>query len=221
MAERIIKTFVEGTWHDNAHLEWINVLLEKEGIKLVSLLKGESPDLIIFTGGEDINPSMYGEPVGMYTAYLPKRDSFCNKLWNYAIENEVPTIGICRGAQFLCVKNSGSLIQHVNGHGSYHMIKAQNGEQMYMSSTHHQMMNPFTAPLGSYQILAYTAPRISNTYLNGWNKPVDPPQVEPEVVFFRYTKSLAIQGHPEYMDIGKYTAPKWIAERINELILTT
>lgn len=153
-------------------------------------------DVILFSGGADVWPGLYGEGLGWYTYSDPKRD-----LWEKHIFEAFPKkqrLGICRGAQFLCVMAGGKLVQHVRNHGRWHDVETKSGP-VFMSSTHHQMMRPGKVP---HELLGWCKNR-SSVYLDGDNKEISEMNrsgVEPEMVFFPRTTSLCIQGHPEIMD---------------------
>src|SRR5690606_5736000 len=74
--------------------------------------------MLVFTGGHDVDPALYGEPVGEYTSCNKKRDILESTI--YSCYRNFPKIGVCRGAQFLTVMNGGGLIQHVNNHTTSH-----------------------------------------------------------------------------------------------------
>lgn len=161
-------------------------------------------DVVLFSGGEDVSPSYYGEPAGKYTFCDKLRDVYESQIFHYVLQRKKPMLGICRGAQFLTVMSGGKLVQDITGHARSrdHKIFCQHHQdgkpETYISSTHHQMMYPFDMPCGDYQIEAYTEHRSSH-YLNGWNDPIPHCGIEPEIVFYPKTKSLCIQGHPEIM----------------------
>lgn len=71
-------------------------------------------DGLIFAGGGDIDPSIYG---GEHhpTIYLVDgdRDQFELTLAKAALAASIPTLGICRGMQILSVASGGKLIPHV------------------------------------------------------------------------------------------------------------
>jgi len=170
-------------------------------------------DLILFTGGEDVNPSYYGESKGKYTSISNKRDEAeSNYMFNRDEFYNTPKLGICRGAQFLTVMSNGKLIQHVNGHGinGSHALDMKhlgvNGE-FQITSTHHQMMFPYNMNKNSYEIIATATNFLSNTYLDGLNSEKELPKdfEECEIVYYPKTKSLAIQGHPEYSNCPENT----------------
>lgn len=169
----------------------------------VTILEPESrrkPDLFVFTGGADVSPEYYGEDVGIYTGTDKTRDIRDFSNFNKAKDNHIPMLGICRGSQFLCVANEGKLIQHVSGHAMRGTHKITTPRGIFdITSTHHQMMFPFGLPKNNYNIIARSSKKNSILYLNGDNKSVELPKtfVEPEIVKFPLTNSLAIQGHPE------------------------
>ena len=172
-------------------------------------------DAVIFWGGTDISPSYYKEPPHLRTQQTDvpsSRDIFEWKAMNYCKANNIPMIGICRGAQLMCVFAGGKLIQHVNGHHSPHIIQTSTNELFTATSDHHQMMYPFDV---DHELLAFASRKMSSVYEDGWNSSIkdmiDKP--EPEVVFFPKIQGLAIQGHPEWACVGRF------ADYCNELVL--
>ena len=160
-----------------------------------------SPNLVVFTGGEDVNPNRYNQELGKYTIINEKRDLLEeNCFFNF---QNTPKLGICRGAQFLTVMNGGTLIQHVENHAngphSINFLKDYKDLNVDLPSTHHQMMYPFKLNKSKYELVAYSSYFRSGVYLNGNNKQIEMPSdfLEPEIVFYPNTKSLAIQPHPE------------------------
>lgn len=166
-------------------------------------------DLIIIGGGQDICPSMYGhDNIASQCGEAPsKRD-----LWEKALfrtnlsrgKKKVPILGICRGAQFLCVMNGGILVQHVDNHGGTNhplllIDDPQGDESVLANSYHHQMM----WPTGNFKLIGYTKNRSKTWLYDVMNTPgvfgVDDASYNPEIVLFD-TRELAIQGHPEYLD---------------------
>ncbi len=116
----------------------------------------------------------------------------------YAKANKIPIIGVCRGAQALCVFAGGKLVQHVTGHASgNHYVTTTDGEILLTTSCHHQMMYPWDI---DYELLAWSSDSKSTMYLGEDNKPLKADGFcEPEVVYFPRVRGLAIQGHPEWM----------------------
>jgi len=71
-------------------------------------------DGLIISGGRDVNPELYGQTPGEHTDKPDqKRDALELALYEIAIENKIPFLGICRGQQVLNVKCGGTLLQHL------------------------------------------------------------------------------------------------------------
>jgi putative glutamine amidotransferase len=71
-------------------------------------------DGLMLTGGTDIDPALYGEPVHPETqAFQRDRDDFEIAVARRAIERDIPVLGICRGMQVLNVAYGGTLLQHL------------------------------------------------------------------------------------------------------------
>lgn len=154
--------------------------------------------LVVFTGGTDVNPSLYGEKIGEHTDNPDKaRDEREQAVFYRANTLGIPMVGICRGSQFLCVMAGGKLIQHVTHHGGYHDMRTHDDRVIEVNSTHHQMQFP---PNGS-QILGLTNPRRSTCYLNGDGKEIgDKLPGDVEVVYYPNISAVGIQYHPEWLE---------------------
>lgn len=175
-----------------------------------------SVGLVMFTGGEDVSPHLYGHKRHVTTGINLSRDNYEVDVFNRlrALGDIIPTVGICRGAQFLCVMAGGSLIQDVTGHaGPGHKLiylddnMATKLSPEIVTSTHHQMQYPWDLPKESYRVLAWSPYPISRHYAwkdkeysrvsrDGVPNEFD---MEPDVVLYRSINALAIQYHPEYM----------------------
>jgi putative glutamine amidotransferase len=69
---------------------------------------------ILLTGGGDVRPALYGEPVHpAFDAAEPGRDEYELELARRAVDANVPLLAICRGIQVLNVARGGTLIQHI------------------------------------------------------------------------------------------------------------
>ena len=89
----------------------IPLMYDNEKItELLSTLDG-----IIFTGGEDFDPSYYNErPIPQMGKVNAFRDEFDIKLLRLAVEQGVPVLGICRGLQLINITYGGSLYQDLS-----------------------------------------------------------------------------------------------------------
>jgi putative glutamine amidotransferase len=83
-------------------------------------------DALMFAGGADIDPRMYGaEPHPETIGSVPERDAFEVALMRRALERDLPVLGICRGVQIMNVACGGTLHQHlpdVVGHGEHRRV---------------------------------------------------------------------------------------------------
>jgi putative glutamine amidotransferase len=76
----------------------------------------ERLDGIVFPGGADVDPAEYGEAPHPKTETNADLDHLELAAARWAIDRDVPVLGICRGQQLLNVALGGSLVQHVDNH---------------------------------------------------------------------------------------------------------
>lgn len=79
-------------------------------------LEGLLPRLdgILFSGGIDLQPSLYGEEKHSATETGdPKLDEFEFALASWALQEDIPILGVCRGMQLLNVVLGGDLYQDI------------------------------------------------------------------------------------------------------------
>ena len=69
---------------------------------------------LVFSGGLDLNPSLYDNDPNPQTAYDDGRDEFEMAWAKTGWESGLPMLGICRGAQLLNVSRGGDLIQVID-----------------------------------------------------------------------------------------------------------
>ena len=202
MKDKILVYSVSGWIND---VEWITDYEITDDI--------EKAKIVVFPGGADVNPKLYGFGLHPNTHYSDAADSRDLAAWK-KLKPEQLAVGICRGAQFLCVANGGKLIQDVSGHaiGRTHAIRTTMSPTIELQaiSLHHQMMYPFNLSNNDYTMLysSFCASDISNIATDDAGKRLNLDPVysfgEPEVVLFHKNNSpmcLAIQSHPEMMRI--------------------
>jgi putative glutamine amidotransferase len=68
---------------------------------------------IIIGGGDDIEPSHYAAESMQDKPYNRERDLFEIQMINLAMEQKIPIMGICRGAQLINVVHKGTLFQDI------------------------------------------------------------------------------------------------------------
>lgn len=167
--------------------------------------------MLILWGGEDISPSLYGQAVvGARAPSNPSnRDKMEKALFEKAVELGIPVIGVCRGAQLACALSGGTLFQHIEGgHHGDHLIETKDGAILETSSCHHQALNLAKV---DHELLAWDKDREVRVFTD-----LDTfKTVIPEVAILNKTKTLAIQGHPEWMS---YNSPfnKWLSNILME-----
>jgi len=66
---------------------------------------------LLLTGGEDVDPSRYGQAPDGARTVSPERDAMELTLLEQALERRIPVLGICRGIQILNVALGGTLFQ--------------------------------------------------------------------------------------------------------------
>jgi len=174
----------------------------------------EEADLVIFTGGEDVNPALYGEDPHPSTEINIDRDTEDCMVYAKCLELGIPMLGICRGAQFLHVMNGGKLYQDVDEHNGDHSMWDVRLKLLVnrVSSVHHQMCIENTK--GGMSIIA-TNSRAKNRWKNAIDRIVGT-QADIEAFFYRDTCCLGIQGHPEYR--GYHEFAKWTMGTIEDVI---
>lgn len=202
-------------------LNYARWLLE---IGFVPCQNKEDADMALFTGGEDVDPSLYKEKVGGRTFINSERDIKEALLFEYFQNKNIPMMGICRGGQFLTVMSGGRLIQDVSGHGTsagHKIVDTETNEEYHITSTHHQMFYPYDLPKEDYNIVAHSKYKLSTHYLDGDDQNMMLPAkfVECEVIEYNKTKCFCIQGHPEYMDESSDTV-KYLLKKINNFYKT-
>ena len=102
---------------------YLNSIRHFGGIPLIIPTEGEDDELqmlidmcdgLLLTGGDDIDPALYGEEVLNDTLELtPVRDAVERKVCDLAVKRGLPMFGICRGIQMMNVYFGGSLYQDI------------------------------------------------------------------------------------------------------------
>jgi gamma-glutamyl-gamma-aminobutyrate hydrolase PuuD len=181
-------------------------------------------DYVCFTGGEDVDPALYGENALRNTCFNDLRDGFDSAAYARAKtvfkgETLKPCVGICRGSQFLNVMNGGKLWQDIDRHTSSHTLWDPHVQKEYfVSSTHHQQMIPHSSGI----LVAYAKEaHHKSSWGRGWDTVVHNaglradkqykdgikitkardsihPSIDAEVVWYPDTLDLCFQPHPEF-----------------------
>ena len=100
----------------------------------------EMCDGFLFTGGQDVSPSIYGEePLDGLVGTCRARDNMELKVLETAIAKDIPVLGICRGIQFINAALGGSLYQDL--------------PSQYESQTEHHMEAPYDREVHKVDII--------------------------------------------------------------------
>lgn len=180
--------------------------------------------IVLFTGGADINPFLYGEKRRKETAvsfncdYKDLRALKRTSIYQFKV-------GICRGGQFLNTMYGGRLYQHVTDHAQYalhpiyNMID-KNEAPVNVTSTHHQMMIPGELGRVLYaanraflkctdtEEITYTAAERANIF------------DDTEIVVYPDSGVLCFQPHPEYKQYGNEGCTDLFFKLIDEYCLS-
>lgn len=172
-------------------------------------------DVVLFGGGADVDPALYGASKHDATHFDPLRDSIDMDLYNLCLEHGVPMIGVCRGAQFLHVMQGGQLYQDVDKHKGPHNMYDICDQKMLneISSSHHQMCmhHKDMVMIGVSHV---STVRYKNNLIKEMNAHRN--TVDIEAFFYRDPCVLGVQGHPEYHGYPEYSL--WFLKKINEYI---
>lgn len=80
---------------------------------------------LLLTGGEDVDPALYGEERHPATEESdPERDQVEIRLLREALALDLPVLAICRGLQIMNVMHGGTLIQHLERHQLHPDVKS-------------------------------------------------------------------------------------------------
>lgn len=116
--------YEENKRYNRVKSAYIDAIKEAGGIPLIIPLMEDIGDIkdyidiidgILFTGGRDLSPLLYGEnPIKKVDTISYVRDKMEIELFNRAYEMQIPILGICRGLQIINVALGGNLYQDIN-----------------------------------------------------------------------------------------------------------
>jgi putative glutamine amidotransferase len=190
---------------------WMELEPRVEVVKLSMHLKNSSDvdgcEGILFSGGEDLHPKLYGKPefVEEYglKEIIPARDHFEYEVIEKILALKKPVLGICRGLRLINVFLGGTLIPDIprlfdsSAHGKKdgvdqtHFVRIEPGtllnaicgqELGIVNSAHHQSAGQPADPL---KISAFSEPSIVEAM--EWKEPGNKSWL------------LMVQWHPERM----------------------
>jgi putative glutamine amidotransferase len=123
----------------------------------------ERLDALVLPGGADVDPAEYGETMNGAETPNAELDRLELAAARWAVERDLPLLGICRGQQVINVALGGSLIQHMDGHAAEgprellvhglevapesRLAHVLGGTQLRVNSHHHQAVKRLAAGL--------------------------------------------------------------------------
>ena len=118
----------------------VKTMFDKEVELIPRITIPDDMELLIFTGGQDIDPGIYGEE-NTYSYCRGNRDSVELALLDLVTPYDIPLFGICRGHQLISAYFGGMLHQDLDsvgiGHGGQHNLVMEEGT-LSVNSMHHQ-----------------------------------------------------------------------------------
>lgn len=182
----------------------------------------EKFDLVCFTGGEDVSPSLYGHE-NLASGTSMARDLREKEIFEIALKAGIPMTGICRGTQFLNVMCGGTMVQHLRkSHGGgHHSCETFDGEIFTVTSSHHQMIVPgpgckrlaWAEHRLQLDDLVYGGPR-ENLVLGLLDK--ESKVKVTEAIHYPEFKVFGCQFHAEWQEIES-PAAQWQLQKTREL----
>ena len=171
-------------------------------------------DGLFFTGGNDIDPLIFGEdPIKQIGGIEYARDEFEMKLFKKAAEGNMPILGVCRGEQVINVGAGGTLYQDIytqregtNGHSpkfmsggyAYHRVKIMKDSKLYkilekeetnINSFHHQAVKDVAE---GYKVTALSGDGIIEAIESENHDFIIGVQWHRELMFERYPEFLKL-----------------------------
>lgn len=177
-------------------------------------MKANTPDeadLVVFTGGSDVDPAFYTDATVHESVYVDKeRDAADLELYAKCYDEGIPMFGVCRGAQFGHVMNGGELFQDVDEHNGGHHFMFTGSESITVSSVHHQMC----IKQEGMEVLGWAFK--SNKRMLSRSMSEHGRNEDVEAFFYRDSCFFGVQGHPEYKGYLSFTG--WCLKQIEQLI---
>lgn len=160
----------------------------------------EEANVIQLIGGADIDSSWYNGIPHPQTRGSLHRDDLTARLYQSALERNIPVLGVCRGAQFINAVVGGDMYQHVDGHFDDHLIiDVTTNKEYLVNSIHHQMMIPHESAVCVAKAFPQVATFRETVDSEGIvQNPITEAAPEWEVLFYPHIKALCYQAHPEY-----------------------
>jgi len=180
---------------------------------VVTKLKSGNIDGLLLTGGGDVNPAHYGEPISAITQ-APDHTRDATELYalRYARAHKIPVLGICRGSQIMCVSMGGKLVQDIHLYSDAWMVHNGVSHDVYPTNSSRTFSRfcldaPLSAISLHHQCVAYPG--------RGMRIAATAPDGTPEAIESKDGLMLGVQFHPEmtaYKDEQAFAIFRWLVE---------
>ncbi len=170
----------------------------------------EGLDALVFSGGYDVNPQLFGEePHRLLGQICDERDAFDIFLFKAAMEQKLPILAICRGLQLInvacggtlyqdCSEQENSYIQHDQVHTPDHVCHTVNitpdsalheifGDSTFVNSFHHMAVKD---PAPDLRVTAVAPDGIIEGLESTTDQFILAVQWHPEMLYRKYGKML-------------------------------
>lgn len=148
---------------------------------------------ILVTGGGDIDPTCYGAAQSIYTTEVDiHRDEVEIQLIRWAVEDNKPLLGICRGHQVMNVALGGTLIQDIRDEIPNSLRHDSPSDEWFTKLPHEISIDPDSK---LYKTLGVTTKRLAVNSMH--HQSVN--QIAPELCLVARADDGVIEGieHPE------------------------
>ncbi len=186
----------------------IGVMLPLTNNKDIMNQLAQTFDGFLFTGGQDLNPHLYGEDelenLEATTGYAPERDYFESAFYPLVKKLNKPILAICRGFQIINVLHGGTIIQDLPRQSPdpnfvLHPAWNENREQL-----HDIFINPNTS---LYNIIKRKKVKVNSYHHQGINqlgKGLTVSATSPDGLIEAFdiddlNFGVAVQWHPEVL----------------------
>jgi putative glutamine amidotransferase len=201
---------ISKSYNEGAYEKWIGAqapnfeFVEAYGMEAEKLAEVLSAcHGILLTGGKDVSPEKYGmsDEMGLCGERDPYRDSLEIYLVNFALEEDIPLLGVCRGMQLMNVAMGGTLTMDLPVQKGTTIHQIAEGDAVYEIAFVQDDYNPFVWLNGTVNSNHHQAiDRLAKPLVITGYAPDGVPEAVVILDTVDYPFFLGVQWHPERMD---------------------
>jgi putative glutamine amidotransferase len=175
---------------------------------------GQPLDGLVIGGGNDISPEHYGSDIDAKVKLDPERDQLEMRWIQHALENKLPLLGICRGAQLINIVLGGSLHQDIRP------MRKRTYNRPGLLPTKQVRVSPES---NLARICGKTRLRVNSLHHQAINEPGrvlqvvgwDLDEITQAVECLNESTILGVQWHPEYLFYlpSQFSLFRWLLQR--------